>query len=203
MFELEPRFVDLDNRRNRKIYPISITSLNKKHSAILPSSLIKDKSILDLGSCLSATGFWCLKNGAKHYTSVEIQKDYVDLANKIFKDHFDSSTYLILNKNLKTFLLENKEKYDIVLLLGCIYAFSNIFEILELVCNTSNNLIIIESRYPKGIKNINDSFIEFCSIGPMNLANVDKGLNSYGSYPTPAAIKNIFVKILDLMKGVG
>ena len=90
MFELQPEFIDLDPRKNRPkqtkddqgfdilSYPVTIEFMNLRHSVMVPPEIIKGKTILDVGSCMGATGAWSLYHGAKDYTGVEIQKYYLN-----------------------------------------------------------------------------------------------------------------------------
>ena len=52
---------------------------------------IKDKTVLDLGSCLGAAGYFAIKTVAKEYIGVEAQTHYVDLSKNLLSKY--------LNKN--------------------------------------------------------------------------------------------------------
>ena len=81
-FQKYIEFVDADNRSLRPHTPVTVETLTYKHEAMAPAYIIKDKTILDLGSCLGATGHWCLSNGAASYTGIEFQKLYVEKSTK-------------------------------------------------------------------------------------------------------------------------
>ncbi|MGB1012174.1 MAG: hypothetical protein ACPGVP_20840, partial [Thiolinea sp.] len=71
-FDNYPAFYQEDNRRHRGFNPTSKAFIEAKYATLLPEKLIKDKTILDLGSCNGSAGQWTLFHGAKHYTGVEI-----------------------------------------------------------------------------------------------------------------------------------
>ena len=77
IFEQASEFVEWDNRKDRKVNQITAESLFNRLTVQFPEWLVKDESILDLGSCLGAAGHMALTRGAKHYTGVEIQEKYV------------------------------------------------------------------------------------------------------------------------------
>ena len=85
-FETAPEFVDEDNRQFRTHNPVTKEQMRNKHEVLFPEHLIKGKTVLDLGSCLGATGHWCLSHGAAHYTGVEVQKEYAALAAKLLDE---------------------------------------------------------------------------------------------------------------------
>lgn len=193
IFEQEPRFVDLDNRKNRKTYQISNELLEKKHKAIFNNIDLSNKTVLDIGSCLGASGFWCLKNGAKHYTGIEVQNNYCELSNMILHDHFDNEKFLIINDDALSFIKQSSIKYDIVIACGVIYAFLDIFEILREISSISNDVLIIESFYPTNMKHKMDSIIQIKN-GMMNLSDIDAGTVADVSFPSPIAIYKILKK---------
>lgn len=191
MFELEPRFIELDNRKNRKVYQITEELLEKKHLATLPKELVNGKTVLDLGSCLGATGFWCLNNAAAHYTGIEIQKEYCDLSNDILNGHFSSDKFEILNQDINEHLSNTEQLYDIVIAAGIIYSFIDVFDILKKICDVCKDILVIESHYPINIKHPTDSLISLRHTTGMNLANKDAIVVGLGSIPSPEAIKKI------------
>jgi len=95
-------FYEEDNRRNRLGNPISKEMLENKHEILLPKELVKDKTILDLWSCLWATGQWCLFYGAAKYTGVELQEEYVELSKKLLTHYKENAE--ILHQSIEDFL---------------------------------------------------------------------------------------------------
>ncbi len=65
-FDDFPAFYTEDNRRNRGFNPVSKSFLETKFSVLLPADVVKDKHVLDLGSCY----------GAASYTGIEVQEIY-------------------------------------------------------------------------------------------------------------------------------
>ena len=87
MFQKFPEFITDDTRyhdpddptTNSKEAPrgqlITFEKSEEKHKFLLPKKICENNSVLDLGSCLSASGAWVLEHGAMFYTGVEID-DY-------------------------------------------------------------------------------------------------------------------------------
>ena len=87
-FKLHPEFIEVDNRKNRPIvvpspekngpgysYNINPEFMFERHKIMLPLDLIKGRTVLDIGGCIGASGDWCLANGAKHYTNIELHPE--------------------------------------------------------------------------------------------------------------------------------
>jgi hypothetical protein len=120
-------FVELDNRRFRPMLPTSATSLNEKHSLLLPEHVVKDSSVLDLGSCIGATGYWALRLGAQRYLGVEHQAGYADLSRELLKNF---SAAEIATVTAEDYLSKTDEPFDVVCLLGVAHG---VFDPLSLI----------------------------------------------------------------------
>jgi cyclopropane fatty-acyl-phospholipid synthase-like methyltransferase len=143
-FETAPEFVDEDNRQFRTHNPVSKEQMRNKHEVLFPEYLIKGKTILDLGSCLGATGHWCLSHGAAHYTGVEVQKEYTSLAAKLLeKYHPGKSETLCMS--LEQFFETNTKQYDVVALLGVLYVFVDYYSILKKLTDIAKEQLIFEN----------------------------------------------------------
>lgn len=118
----------------------------KQHRALLPPDLLQGKTVLDLGSCLAASGAWSLANGAKHYTGVEIQKEFADKSAEILGKYYPADSWRILNTSVDGFLNENPGKYDIVLAAGVLHGVDKVLETLEIIAGIAD-LIVIESMH--------------------------------------------------------
>ena len=70
-----PEFVAQDSRKDRGFSPVTIETLDNRHLVTTPKWLVEDMTVLDLGSCLGATGHWSLSQECKHYTGVEVQPE--------------------------------------------------------------------------------------------------------------------------------
>lgn len=56
-----------------------------KHRKMLTAEICENNSILDLGSCVSASGAWAIEQGAMSYTGIEKSKHNYDIAVKNLK----------------------------------------------------------------------------------------------------------------------
>jgi tRNA (cmo5U34)-methyltransferase len=156
---------------------------------MLPKHLIEGASILDLGSCIGATGHWCLSNGARHYTGVEIQSEFVNTSNTLLKKYWNTDQYTIVQKDLKNFLENNVTQYDIVIAVGIIYIFLDTYTILELISNASRQFIILDCLYPT-IKSDPESVV--ITLHPEQLmvaTEQGKAYKGLGARPSPNALR--------------
>jgi hypothetical protein len=113
---------------------------------MLPSELIQVKTILDIGSCLGATGDWCLANGATHYTGLEVQDEYVLLSNELLSKYNDDNKFDIVKSSFEHFTTD--KKYDIVVASGVIYGVFDPYTFVNKITSLATTAIIIESRHP-------------------------------------------------------
>jgi len=154
-FDLATDFIDYDNRRLRTHHQTTKLSLFNKLKVQLPEWLIKDKTVLDLGSCLGAAGYYAIKTGAKEYIGVEAQTHYVDLSNNLLSKYCPQDSYKIIQQEVEDFLDEqiaNGVKYDVVLAAGVIYCFLDIVNILKKITMVSKDVVVIDTiNWPASI----------------------------------------------------
>ena len=134
IFEKDTEFVELDNRRHRSHNVCSAESLYNKFLVQLPEELIKDKTVLDLGSCLGAAGHWALSYNAKHYTGVEIQDYYATTSKQLLSKYWSPEQYNIVQQDIEEFLdnaLAENKKYDYVLAAGILFGFIDVVSIVK------------------------------------------------------------------------
>jgi len=150
-FKNYPEFVDLDVRKLRPHGPVSAESLDNRHAVMLPDDIVKNATILDLGSCLAATGHWALSKGAAHYTGVELQTVQVDISQQLMSKYWPSDKFEIYNQSLQEFLdtaISKNKKYDVVVMIGIMYAFMDHYALLKKVSQVCKKYIILDSIYP-------------------------------------------------------
>lgn len=171
IFEVATEFIDLDCRHTRITHPTTIESVYKKCQVHLPKSLIENKTVLDLGSAMGASGHYALSYGATHYTGVEIQNYYITQSNNLLSKYWDSSQFLIVQQEIEDFLDEKiaqNIKYDYVIASGVIYCFLNIISILDKLCKITKEAIVIETiNYPESTTNENHGEILVTKNQPM------------------------------------
>lgn len=126
---------------------ISNPDVNKKlYTGILPPSLVKNKTILDLGSCVFLSGAWSLYHGAKHVTGVDMDINFNKIANDTMIEFFDSN-WKTVEQSIETFISNNNEQYDIILIAGTLHKILDKTNLL-LWCTEHSDYVIIEGNYP-------------------------------------------------------
>jgi hypothetical protein len=155
-FTADSPWVLNDNRAVRPRNRITAGSLNAKMVAALPPELIRDASILDLGSCIGAAGKWCLSNGAAAYVGVEAQREYHAIARSLLVDPRAE----LVCRDLVEFLESDSRRFDVIVMAGILYGFIDPFWILRLAARHSDCLVI-DSNYPNYQRGDDDVFLEF------------------------------------------
>jgi hypothetical protein len=120
-------FVELDNRRFRPILATSAQALNQKHSLLFPDAVVRGASVLDLGSCIGATGHWVTQLGARRYLGIEHQEGYVKLSRDLLAA---SSAVQIEQRTAEDYLARSEESFDVVCLLGIVHG---VFDPLSMI----------------------------------------------------------------------
>ena len=90
MFEKFPEFITDDPRYldPGRGQAVTLEMMEAQHKTMLPKEVCEGNSILDLGSCISASGAWALESGALFYTGVEISDDNYDSAYFNMREYF-------------------------------------------------------------------------------------------------------------------
>ena len=150
-FDDHPEFYQDDNRRFRVFNPVSKAFLETKFSILLPPNLVKNKRILDLGSCFGAAGQWVLFHGASDYTGIEVQKTYAEKSQTLLS-HWGQRANII-QQDVRSFLQESKEEqYDLVVVAGMLYHFIDTKTIIDEICRVCSESVIVESNFPPGMR---------------------------------------------------
>jgi hypothetical protein len=151
IFKEQPDFIDLDPRKDRKIgYAVTPEFMLVRHQAILPPKLVHGKRILDLGSCLAATGAWCLSNGASFYQGIEIDDQFVKDSTFCLQKYYPNDTWAISKKSIEEFLSNIEERFDILIASGIMYGSEDPAKLLQQFCNSAD-IIVIESMQTETI----------------------------------------------------
>jgi 2-polyprenyl-3-methyl-5-hydroxy-6-metoxy-1,4-benzoquinol methylase len=191
-FQKYIEFVEEDNRRLRPQTPTTVESLTYKHEAMAPAHILKDKTILDLGSCLGATGHWCLSHGAASYTGVEFQKSYVDKSTELLSRHWPSSKFEIIQTEIEDFLKSSTKRYDVVFACGVLYGFLNTVGILELIAKSAEDCIVIDSSYPAELTHNRSTVIDIpLSQNMIRSEGTNSSYAGIGARPSPTAVSII------------
>lgn len=170
VFDEDSPWITQDNRRFRPVSRTTPESMNHKHEAMLPPDTLEDRTVLDLGCCLGATGFWALQHGAAHYTGVEVQDEYVRTALSLFDGRELSARVTIHHSDLTAWLESRtrdapgqRESYDIVVLAGVLYGYIDPLHILRMACELATECVVIDMLYPARQR---DPLVPFIEIVP-------------------------------------
>jgi SAM-dependent methyltransferase len=189
-FDKFPEFVELDTRKDRGWSPVNAETLDNRHEVSLPEKIVKDCTVLDLGSCLGATGQWVLSHGCKHYTGVEIQPKMVETSNNLLSKYWKNDQFTIVKQDVREFLkqsiLENK-KWDVVVAVGIIYAFLDTYGILKEITEVTGKIVVIDSIYPNWLST--SPIIDVIRGQHINSEDEQTAFSGAGTRPNPEALK--------------
>lgn len=125
-----------------------------RHSLCLDPEFLKGKRVLDLGSCVGATGAWVLHHGAEKYVGVEIQKHFADLSKDNLSKYFDNPRWEIITSSFDDFFENNIEQFDIVIALEVIYTVPSVEIFLKCISDLGAELIVIDTLEHPDFKDV-------------------------------------------------
>lgn len=132
-------FINADVRKTREVVPITEESLVNRYQATLPQSLLDGATVLDVGSATGSAGKWCLDNGAKSYTGIELQDNYYQVSKRLLPDGE------FIQSDAVEYLKTCDRQWEVVIAAGVIHGYFNPFEIIQLLCKVSADTLILES----------------------------------------------------------
>jgi 2-polyprenyl-3-methyl-5-hydroxy-6-metoxy-1,4-benzoquinol methylase len=191
-FKQFPEFVDQDSRAVRGFSPVTIETLDSRHSASLPKWVVDGNTVLDLGSCLGATGHWVLSNGCKHYTGVEVQERLAQDSNNLLSKYWTTDQYTIAQEDIREFLdkeIAAGKKYDVVVMIGVIYAFLDTFGILKKVSELCSYTLVIDSLYPWFMTGPDIPMLDVINYQNINSSDSGSAFQGAGCRPSPKAMR--------------
>jgi hypothetical protein len=145
-FDSYPEFINTDPRIDRThTYSVDADFMHNRHSAFFNMKL-KNKKILDLGSCVGATGAWVLDKGASLYHGVELDANIARISEKNLSKYF--LNWKIANTDIESYLSSNSLRYDIVVASGVLFS---LFDPIPFLSNIAKitDCLIIDSVHPK------------------------------------------------------
>lgn len=157
-YEKYPQFINTDPRLDRsgwyRGYSVNSQFMEDRHYSFFYEYDLTNKTVLDIGCCVGATGAYVLDHGAKFYHGIDVDQKLISIARKNLSV-FDQNLWSISENSLEKFSLENTTHYDIVVMSGVLYA---VFDCIPLLTNLSKftNCILIEGMHPDFSKNIPD-----------------------------------------------
>ena len=157
LFQKYPEFINTDPRVTRtSAYSVDQRFMQLRHEVMFDFDVV-DKRILDLGSCVGATGAWVLEHGAKEYHAVEFHADLASISEANLKTYFDQSRWKVFNMSIDSFLSTNIESYDIVIASGVLYSFFDPIPFLKKLTSIAD-ILIIESVHPRQVPELRSDY---------------------------------------------
>ena len=214
IFLEQPEFITEDPRNHRPDnlgYKVTPDFMLRRHQILLPRKLIQGRKVLDLGSCLAATGAWCLSNGAAFYKGVEIQKDFVDRSIECLEKYHDKSMWHVELNSIEDYINSNTVEFDVIFASGVLYGLAEPLKILKSISSNADT-IVLESLHvgtpfhsrrlgklsKKALKDDKNTvgFIEnesYMTVGTSwMVAPGGKNIKFHGLNPSMGALKYIF-----------
>lgn len=118
LFTEDSPFVLRDSRRTRPLLPTTAQGLNHKHDLLLPRHVVDGKTVLDLGCCLGATGYWVVKHGASRYLGLELQDGFAQIGRELLMDIPQAA---VETRDTLAYLEQPDEQFDVVCVLGLVH----------------------------------------------------------------------------------
>lgn len=156
IFENAPEFITRDNRRLRSEFVTTFESIANRLEAQLPTEIIQGKTVLDLGSCIGAAGYYSLINGASHYTGIELQQFYAKTSEELLQTYCSVDHFKIICQDLLLFLDEcilRNIKFDVTLAAGILYEFMDPISFLQKICRVTNETVVIDTKWIQSGRN--------------------------------------------------
>ena len=150
IFLSKPDFISTDIRTRRPrdyMMPITADVMAARHQLWFANTDLAGKRVLDLGCCVAATGAWVLDHGAKHYTGVDLQQDFVELSEKNLSMYYPLEQWQIINSDIIGFLKNCQQQFDVVVIAGSIYSMIDYYSVVKDICRIAKE-VIIESYHP-------------------------------------------------------
>ena len=206
-YEKYPQFINTDPRINRtgvyRGYSVDAQFMEDRHCSFFYDYDLTNKTVLDIGCCVGATGAYVLDKGAKFYHGIDVDDSLLENANNNLSV-FPKENWTLEKKSLEQFSLENKNHFDVIVLSGVLYA---VYDCIPILNNLSKftNCMIIDGMHPSFSKNMPekvglilrqfklwDSFIENASyVEHGNVAmQVNDVVSYYGSRQSLGFLKN-------------
>lgn len=201
-FKWPDEFISLDGRNGKRephqSYPISERFFALRHAATLTPDTVNNAKILDLGSYLGATGYWCASNGCASYTGIENISEYAQISRNLLSKYCPPK-WSICEQEIQQYLTTTSDKFDIAVAWGVFNTFTDPILMLErLLCLA--NTVFIDSPIPNVIVNNNldelsTAVIEINPWSSMAMDNFDNVKMFQGSRISIAAIELIAKRV--------
>ncbi len=144
---LDPRSRVPESKDAEYLTDIRVTPdiLFRRYRILLPPELVKGKTVLDLGSCIAATGAWCLTHGATFYRGVEIHEEFTKNSKSCLEKYYPKGNWSIAQQSIEEYLESSSKHFDILVASGIMYGIGDVVKLLSLIAQTAD-FLVIESR---------------------------------------------------------
>lgn len=115
---------------------LTVDLIIKKTQCLLPTSVVENKRVLDLGAGIPYVELWCNQHNAT-YTGVEVQKSLADRIKKLI-----SGNSKIYHDSIENFLdNSNLEQYDVIVASSILQDCRNFQKYLEVLLRSQKHLV--------------------------------------------------------------
>jgi SAM-dependent methyltransferase len=151
-FEDQPEFLTTDpsyqHQISTKLVMKDFKNCYLRFSHWATPAELKNKSILDIGCRVGATGGYIFKHGAARYVGIDNEKELIDSAHDNLKKYYPNSDYELHFVDAEEFVYhKNKEKFDIVFVGRVLHYIKNGALFLEALAKIAD-MIVIEDASP-------------------------------------------------------
>ena len=150
-FKKYPEFIEQDIRRFRgngvrkAYYNVNEEFMTSRISHILHQDTVKNKTVLDIGSCIGTLGAWALEYGASHYTGIEVQPNFANISKVLLSKHFENK-FDIVHQPIENF--QTDQQYDVVVAAGVMFGIVDVFSFCNKLAQLSKGRVVIEALHP-------------------------------------------------------
>lgn len=190
-------FIQSDQRNQKKTthqsHEICQEFFYYQHTLALDKKFLENCSVLDLGSYLGTTAYYCLKNNCKDYFGVELLEDQLNQSKKFISQHIDSKNWIFHQAEIQDFILSTDKKFDVIIAWGVFNSFTDPILMLEKLCQIGNT-ITIESPIPNilcdnDLDDIKSAIVEINPYSCQLQAHTNNPIQFQGSRISIGAIK--------------
>lgn len=198
LYQKYPEFVDDDPRKLRTtFYTVTPEFQQTKHDIFFQNIDFTGKTVLDIGCCVGYTGAYALDKKAKFYQGVEISRELCNIAIRNFSKYFPVERWNISNHSIEDFLKDNKLSFDVVIVMGVIYAVKEPCSIIENLLKISQTILIDHAHPPINEFNPDENFLRnvsyvYYDIQVINYNDTTQNAEFYSAKAGMGLIKMLF-----------
>lgn len=131
MHDVIKKWLAYEPRRVRppghSIYPLTVNLITDRMKIMLPPSLVRNKSILDLGCGIPFNEYWCTSHGAKLFHGVEVLQKLAKQGNQLVR-----TPNYIFNDSIENFIQQaDLQKYDLIIAQSSLSAVDSVQDVFR------------------------------------------------------------------------